>query len=36
LITICVAAFCIFGVVVYGSNKNMRQLVFDRIKAWKK
>lgn len=36
LIIICVAAFCIFGLVVYGSNKNMRQLVFDRIKAWKK
>lgn len=36
LIIICVAVFCIFGVVVYGSNKNMRQLVFDRIKAWKK
>lgn len=36
LIIICVAALCIFGLVVYGSNKNMRQLVFDRIKAWKK
>lgn len=36
LIMICFVVFALYVLMVYGSNKNMRQLVFERIRSWKK
>ena len=36
LIIICLISFGIYGLMVYGSNKHIRELVFEKVKTWKK